>query len=111
MERDAAGTFTVVGSRCTRCKRAIAYQWPRCPGCAGEVHPETFCGTGVVWSQTTINIAIGDHVPPYTVAYVDLDNGPRVLAHVAGSAVNIGTRVRLVDLSADGDPRIEAMRS
>lgn len=102
--------WTVSGSRCTRCARAIAYRWPRCPGCAGEVHPEEFAGTGVVWSRTTINIAVGDHVPPYTVAYVDLDNGPRILAHVAGGNVDVGARVRLVGPTPGGDPRVEEVR-
>lgn len=101
------GIWTVSGSRCARCARAVAYQWPRCPGCAGEVHSEDFAGTGVVWSRTTINIAVGDHVPPYTVAYVDLDNGPRMLAHVAGENVDVGARVRLVGLTPGGDPRVE----
>lgn len=74
------------------------------------MHPEEFAGTGVVWSRTTINIAVGDHVPPYTVAYVDLDNGPRILAHVAGGNVDVGARVRLVGPTPGGDPRVEEVR-
>ncbi|WP_245548583.1 Zn-ribbon domain-containing OB-fold protein [Gordonia namibiensis] len=74
------------------------------------MHPEDFVGIGVVWSRTTIHIAVGDHVPPYTVAYVDLDNGPRVLAQASGETVDVGARVRLVGLTSSGDPHVEEVR-
>ncbi|MBD0863844.1 OB-fold domain-containing protein [Gordonia sp. zg691] len=109
MERAGHGAWTVAGSRCARCARAVAYRWARCPGCAGELVPENFGDTGTVWSRTVVNIAVGAHVPPYEIAYVDLDDGPRVLAHVTGNPVAIGAAVRLVEPSADGDLSVEAV--
>lgn len=105
----ADGIWTVSGSRCGQCRRAIAYHWPHCPGCAGNVNPERFGDTGTVWSRTVVNIAVGTHVPPYEIAYVDLDHGPRVLAHVTGAPVAIGQAVRLLAPSAEGDLQVEAV--
>jgi uncharacterized OB-fold protein len=47
--------------------------------------------------------------PPYVLAYVDLDDGPRVLAHVPGPAerVPVGSRVRVAGRSELGDLTVE----
>ncbi|CND73438.1 Predicted nucleic-acid-binding protein containing a Zn-ribbon [Mycobacterium tuberculosis] len=62
-----------------------------------------------------VRIPIADRTPPYALAYVDLDDGPRILAHLAGEwpegrAPTIGCRVRLTEPSAAGDPRVEVLR-
>jgi uncharacterized OB-fold protein len=46
------------------------------------------------------------------MAYVDLDDGPRVLAHVAGPAerVAVGARVRLLPPGEQGDVMVEEVR-
>ena len=42
--------------------------------------------------------AAGDRDAPYTLAYVDLDDGPRLLVHLTERAA-IGARVRLAEPS------------
>lgn len=103
------GEARVLGARCRACAEPIAFRWPRCPTCRGVVDPAEFGPGGVVWSATVVRVAVPGHVPPYGLAYVDLDDGPRVLAHVTGldTPVPIGARVRLVDPGTGGDVRIE----
>jgi uncharacterized protein len=91
----AAGGL-VEGRRCTACAEPSAFAWPACPACGGPVEPARFGPGGTVWSATVVRIPVAGRTPPYALAYVDLDDGPRVLAHSA-SAVAIGTRVQVTD--------------
>lgn len=86
---------TIEGRRCLRCAEPAAYAWPACPECGGPVEPTRFGPEGTVWSATVVRIPVADRIPPYALAYVDLDDGPRVLAHSA-APVAVGARVRLV---------------
>jgi uncharacterized OB-fold protein len=59
-----------------------------------------------VWSATVVRVPVPGRTPPYVLAYVDLDEGPRVLAHVAGTdatAPPIGSTVHVCGVGADGD--------
>ena len=87
----------VLGSRCTACRYPAAQQGlPWCPVCYAPVEPDRFAPTGTVWSSTVVAIPVGDRRPPFGLAYVDLDDGPRVLAHLAAPAVlPPGTRLRI----------------
>jgi len=60
--------------------------------------------------MTTIHVTHGERTEPYTLAYVDLDDGPRVLGHVTDGPVAIGDRVRLRGRSRLGDPQVEVIR-
>lgn len=75
------------------------------------MEPAEFGPFGTVWSATVVRIPVPGRTPPYGLAYVDLDDGPRILAHVADSerAVPIGARVRLLPGAADGDPQVEVL--
>lgn len=95
------GSVSILGTRCGSCLHAVAYRWARCPRCGGALEPETYAGRGVVWSTTVVHLAVGDFRPPYGLAYVDLDQGPRVLAHFGGAPVAIGDRVTIGN-SPDG---------
>ncbi|WP_369413861.1 Zn-ribbon domain-containing OB-fold protein [Aeromicrobium wangtongii] len=89
----------------------MATQRPVCAACGGEVVPAKFGPSGTVYASTVVRIAVGNRTPPYALAYVDLDDGPRILAHVAGngaSAPPVASRVRLV-APADGDVVVEVM--
>lgn len=98
----------VLGARCSSCGRPSAFAVPRCPACRAVVSPEAFGPGGTVWSVTTIRIPVPGRTPPYSLAYIDLDDGPRVLAHVrGGGSVEIGGRVQLVGLGAEGDIEVE----
>jgi uncharacterized OB-fold protein len=51
-------------------------------------------GTGTVYSVTTVRLkVIPDLDPPYLVAIVQLDEGPRFLTNIHGLEARIGDRV------------------
>lgn len=100
----------VSGVRCTECDLPVAFQRPRCPACRGAVRPAEFGPEGTVWSATVVRIPVPGRTPPYGLAYVDLDDGPRVLAHLGtADAPDVGARVRLVDAAPDPDLRVEVI--
>jgi uncharacterized OB-fold protein len=101
----ASGGGLVEGRRCTSCGEPTAFAWPACPACGGPVEPARFGPEGTVWSATVVRIPTPGHTPPYGLAYVDLDDGPRVLAHSPGP-VSIGARVRL---TAAAQPAVEVL--
>ena len=96
---------TVLGARCAACNYPTAPAAPWCPGCQSrELKPAAFGPGGTVWSSTLVQIPVGRWKPPYAVAYVDLDEGPRVLAHLASPMmVKAGTRVRITHGDEGGD--------
>jgi uncharacterized OB-fold protein len=56
-----------------------------------------------VWSSATVHLRVGHRLPPFTLAYIDLDHGPRILARVRPDLeLACGSRVRIVDTD-DGD--------
>ncbi|GAA2898385.1 hypothetical protein GCM10010472_65980 [Pseudonocardia halophobica] len=87
----------VLGVRCTACRYPVAQDGvPWCPACYGPVEPARFATTGAAWSSTVVAIPVGERRPPFGLAYLDLDDGPRVLVHLAEPAVlPIGTRLRI----------------
>jgi uncharacterized OB-fold protein len=100
----------VLGVRCTACRYPAAQQGiPWCPVCYAEVEPARFAATGTVWSSTVVAIPVGERRPPFGLAYLDLDDGPRVLVHLAKPQVlRAGTRLRITgtdrgDLVAAGE--------
>ncbi|BAH51215.1 Zn-ribbon domain-containing OB-fold protein [Rhodococcus opacus] len=94
----------VLGSRCTACRYPTAQQHlPWCPVCYSTTEPARFARTGTTWSSTVVAIPVGTHRPPFGLAYIDLDDGPRVLVHLAEPAVlALGTRVEITGTD-DGD--------
>ena len=108
-----AGVAQLLGGRCVACGLPNPTTAPRCPRCGGSTTHAAFGPDGVVWATTTIHVVSGDRDSAYTLAYVDLDDGPRFLAHVVGGpglSLHIGERVRLVELSEHGDPQVEVIR-
>lgn len=103
------GQVYLVGMRCDDCGYAVAFWRPRCPLCKGRLAETRFGPEGIVWSATVVHVPIADQMPPYGLAYVDLDNGPRILAHTISTArpLAVGTRVRLVGTTGQSDMRVE----
>lgn len=102
----------VLGVRCGTCRYPVAQTGiPWCPACYGPVAPARFAAAGTAWSATVIAIPVGPLRPPFTLAYLDLDDGPRVLVRLAGpGAVPVGTRLRITgtdggDLIAEPEER------
>jgi uncharacterized OB-fold protein len=102
--------WRLVGGRCRACGHANPTTAPCCPRCGAPTEETRFGPAGVIWSTTTIHIAHGERTDPYTLAYVDLDDGPRVLVHLTSRPVAVGDRVRLREHSHLGDPQVEVVR-
>lgn len=105
---DEAGN--VRGVRCTGCSYVTVQPNHRCPVCAQVLAPALFAPLGVVWASTVVRIPIPGREPPFGLAYVDLDAGPRVLAQVRGAPepVEVGSRVTVVGVTSAGDLEVEA---
>lgn len=98
----------LIGARCGACGYPSAPSAPWCPACQHrEQRPAEFGPGGSIWSATLVHIPVGRWKPPYAIAYVDVDDGPRVLAHLrAPLAPRAGTRVRIVG-AEEGDVCVE----
>jgi uncharacterized OB-fold protein len=75
------------------------------------MQPAEFGPLGTVWSSTVVRIALPGRTPPYALAYVDVDDGPRVLAQVDGRTerVDVGSRVTLGCPTETGDVMVEVL--
>jgi uncharacterized OB-fold protein len=94
-----------------KCKSCGALSFPKAEVCSaclslelGETH---LASEGVLYSFATVHQAPRNWIVPYHLGYVDLTDGIRVLAHIAGEPA-IGGTVRLglgrVGTAADGAP-------
>lgn len=99
------GTTRIAGFACTECGHPLPVAGPWCPRCQSDLEPREFGPGGRVWSSTVFRVPLQDRRPPWVLVWVDLDDGPRVLAHVDGPAerLPIGTRTELIGVSATGD--------
>jgi uncharacterized protein len=102
------GRHVLLGGRCRSCGHALSRPLPRCPWCRGEVGAATFGPEGAVWAVTVLHVPADGRDVPDALAYVDLDDGPRLLVHLP-DRVPIGARVRLTAPTAAGDPAAEAV--
>lgn len=93
--RPVFGDGRVHGLRCTVCRNPSAQRdLPWCPVCRGPLVDDTFSPLGSMWASTVVAIPVGNRKPPFALGYIDLDDGPRVLAHLAlPVSVPIDTRV------------------
>jgi hypothetical protein len=87
-------------SECADC--GLIYHYPRalCPDCFGEnVSWLEASGTGEVYSYSVAHTMSGwpEEDLPLVLAYVELDEGPRVMTNVRADPedVAVGTRVRV----------------
>lgn len=84
--------------RCARCAHVWYFRRDFCPAC-GTAGPAAFAaaGTGTVHAATVVHRAPDDTfraLAPYGLVLVELDEGPRMMAH-APAGLAIGTRVSL----------------
>lgn len=106
------GAWLVRGFRCVDCGYRLASPRPRCPVCRAAVAAQDYGPTGAVWAATVLRAGVPDRVTPFGLAYVDLDDGPRILCHFGGEgdetfeALVPGARVELDGLTAQGDPKV-----
>jgi uncharacterized protein len=87
--------------RCDDCDTVVWYPRRFCPQChSRSVSWFEATGRGTVYSYTVVRQAPGDwkEAVPYVIAYVELDEGPRLLTNVVGcdpDAVEAGRPVEI----------------
>lgn len=103
---EAAGRHELVLQHCGDCGHWQFYPRPFCLACLSDnVGWQPASGTGTVYSQTTVHIQIApEFTPPYTVAVVELDEGPRMTATIVNGETSIGERVRIAWQERDDAP-------
>lgn len=91
----AEGRLTV--QRCTACGSHQFYPRPFCLSCeATSLEWVEVSGSGAIYSLTTVRIPVIDELPPpYLLALVDLDEGPRLLTNIEARSASIGDRVKV----------------
>lgn len=107
------------GSRCAGCAVAVYPADPACPRCGGPAEQVVLSGTGTLWTWTVQRYA--PKSPPYaepaagfepfTVGYVELPEGVRVLAvlDIRPQDAEIGMPLSLA--AGDGVPRAVGARA
>jgi len=93
--------------RCLGCGEHQFYPRPFCLACgSGSLTWIVSSGRATVYSLTTVRRAIApEWTPPYVVALVDLDEGPRLTTVIVGEKpASIGDRVRLAWREREGLP-------
>lgn len=101
-ERD--GTVTIAGRRCTACRYPTAQDTGVCPLCRGPLEDAAFGPDGEVFASTVLQVRVPGHRPPTGVAYLVLDDGPRILVHTPGDRpLPPGARARLTSVTGAGD--------
>ncbi|MDF5754322.1 Zn-ribbon domain-containing OB-fold protein [Spongiactinospora sp. TRM90649] len=92
----------LLGRRCADCSSFIWYPRPICPFCHSQNTAwEPLSGRGVIYSCTVVRRAGGDwkDVTPYVLAYVELDEGPRMMTNIVDCDVErvaIGDTVEVI---------------
>ena len=77
--------YALVGETCPHCQTKLFPPRDVCPSCGGEAKtPYTFSGKGKVYSYTVMTDAPAGYQEqaPYTVALVQLDEGPMIIAQL-----------------------------
>jgi len=94
--------YSLVGEECPHCSAKIFPPRDVCPECGGEAkEPYRFSGRGSVYSYTVMNNAPAgfEESLPYTIALVQLEEGPTVTAQLTDlgeQPVEIGMQVEMV---------------
>lgn len=93
--------------RCGTCAKTRFPAMPTCPYCASrDWRPTEARGSGTVYSWIVVHRAFDPAFAadvPYVIATVDLDDGPRLVARIAGKGnVTFGSRVYPEFVDHDG---------
>jgi uncharacterized OB-fold protein len=99
----------LVGARCAACDTRMFPRPPVCPHCMGEdMRSEDMSRAGTLYAFSTVHVGARKWHKPFTLGYVDLDNGVRVFSHIMGDRLTMGGRVQLdvaeVGRGEDGKP-------
>jgi hypothetical protein len=112
----ATAEGTLLLPRCERCDTVIWYPRAFCPACASfDVTWFPASGRGTVYSFTVVRRPAlpYDRSGPFVVAYVELDEGPRVLTNLVEcepDEVEIGMPVEVSLVRVDDELTLPAWR-
>ena len=88
------------GSECPNCSKRFFPPKARCPECLQPGLSSVALDTrGTLYSYTTVYIPSRNFKPPYTVGFVELDEGVRVFGQIRvreGEALRIGSSIKMV---------------
>lgn len=94
---DAMRAHRILLHTCTRCGEVRCPPMPSCPNCGGTGANASYAaGRGVVYSWIEVHRPVGNVLAgevPCTIATVELDEGPRVVARLDESKPSIGRPV------------------
>ncbi len=72
--------------RCDACDKVYFPPRPFCPGCASrEVSVFRASGRAILYSYVINHRAAPGFEPPYSIAVVELDEGPRMMTNIVGT--------------------------
>lgn len=93
----AARRNQLLVQRCADCEHCQLYPRRYCLNCgSGSLDWKVAAGTGTVYSSTTVWLETSpEFEPPYVVALVELDEGPRLLTNIVGETCAVGDRVEV----------------
>jgi uncharacterized protein len=85
----------ILVQRCDDCGHHQFYPRPLCLACEStHVGWAEAKGQGTVYSATIVRVPVTDELPPpYALAIIQLDEGPRLLTNIEGLDAKIGDRV------------------
>jgi hypothetical protein len=80
----AAAEGRLLLGECVDCGLVFHYPRARCPDCLGETEWVESEGTGEIYAHTVTRQTGGEYADatPFVLAYVELDEGPRVMTNV-----------------------------
>lgn len=90
--------------QCRQCNTIVFYPRRHCTGCTdGELEWKTASGKGTVYTYSVVRQSYHPffrHQIPYAVAWIDLDEGPRMLSNIVGvddplNDIEIGMKVEV----------------
>jgi uncharacterized protein len=99
---DAAAEGRLLLPRCEACGTVIWYPRLLCPSCrSDDIGWFEAAGTGTVYSFTVVRKGQGPfaEAAPYVLAYVELDEGPRLMTNIVDcdvESMEVGQQVTVV---------------
>jgi uncharacterized protein len=94
---EAAAAHRLLLQRCDSCGAHQHYPRPFCLACDADALSWVEAGgSGTVYSQATVHVPLHTELaPPYVIAVVELDEGPRLTTNIVDGTTRIGDRVHV----------------
>jgi uncharacterized OB-fold protein len=103
-------------TRCNACGEAVWYPRPICPFChSSDTAWEESSGRGTIYTYTIVHRGPGPwaSASPYVAAYVQLEEGPRMMTNIVDcdpATLEIGQAVELIFHKVDDESSIPRFR-